>query len=152
MFRGQYEHTMDSKGRVSLPARFREVLTELASSPENADRVILTRTFQKCLVLYPLEQWMNFEEKVRQLPQFDPRVQQLKRVYIAGAVECSLDSHGRVLIPQPMREFAGFERELNWVGQLDTMELWSKSRWESALDDAMQDPKGLAEAMANLGF
>ena len=99
MFRGQYEHTMDSKGRVSLPARFREVLTELASSPENADRVILTRTFQKCLVLYPLEQWMNFEEKVRQLPQFDPRVQQLKRVYIAGAVECSLDSHGRVLIP-----------------------------------------------------
>lgn len=152
MFRGQYEHTMDAKGRVSLPARFREVLSELASTSENAERVVLTRTFQKCLVLYPLEQWMNFEEKVRQLPQFDPRVQQLKRVYIAGAIECSLDSHGRVLVPQSMREFAGFERDLVWIGQLDTMELWSRSRWDSALDEAMQDPKGLAEAMASLGL
>lgn len=152
MFRGQFEHTMDAKGRISLPARFREVLTELSSSPENAERVILTRTFQKCLVLYPLEQWMNFEEKVRQLPQFDPRVQQLKRVYIAGAIECSLDSHGRVLVPQSMREFAGFDRELVWIGQLDTMELWSKGRWDAALDEAMQDPTGLAEAMATLGL
>jgi len=152
MFRGQYEHTMDAKGRVSLPARFREVLSELASTSENAERVVLTRTFQKCLVLYPMEQWMNFEEKVRQLPQFDPRVQQLKRVYIAGAIECSLDSHGRVLVPQSMREFAGFERDLIWIGQLDTMELWSRSRWDSALDEAMQDPKGLAEAMATLGL
>lgn len=152
MFRGQFEHTMDAKGRISLPARFREVLTELSSSPENAERVILTRTFQKCLVLYPLEQWMNFEEKVRQLPQFDPRVQQLKRVYIAGAIECSLDSHGRVLVPQSMREFAGFDRELVWIGQLDTMELWSKDRWDAALDEAMQDPTGLAEAMATLGL
>ncbi len=152
MFRGQFEHTMDAKGRISLPSRFREVLTELSSSPENAERVILTRTFQKCLVLYPLEQWMNFEEKVRQLPQFDPRVQQLKRVYIAGAIECSLDSHGRVLVPQSMREFAGFDRELVWIGQLDTMELWSKGRWDAALDEAMQDPTGLAEAMATLGL
>jgi MraZ protein len=103
-------------------------------------------------VLYPLEQWMNFEEKVRQLPQFDPRVQQLKRVYIAGAIECSLDSHGRVLVPQSMREFAGFDRELVWIGQLDTMELWSKDRWDAALDEAMQDPTGLAEAMATLGL
>lgn len=152
MFRGQYEHTMDGKGRVSLPARFREVLADLDASGEGSDRVILTRTFQKCLVLYPLDKWLNFEEKVRGLPQFDPNVQQLKRVYIAGAVECSLDSHGRLLIPQAMREFAQFERECVWVGQLDTAELWSKRRWDSVVEEALQDPKGLAEAMAELGL
>lgn len=152
MFRGQYEHTMDAKGRVSLPARFREVLTDLDPTGDSGDRVILTRTFQKCLVLYPLDKWLNFEEKIRQLPQFDPRVQQLKRVYIAGAVECSLDSHGRILVPQGMREFADFDREVVWIGQLDTMELWSKGRWDNAIEDAMQDPKGLAESMAELGL
>lgn len=152
MFRGQYEHTMDAKGRISLPARYREVLGDLDATGEAADRVILTRTFQKCLVLYPLDKWLNFEEKVRALPQFDPSVQQLKRVYIAGATECQLDSHGRLLIPQKMREFAQFERECVWVGQLDTVELWSQHRWDAAMDDALQDPKGLAEAMASLGL
>ncbi len=143
---------MDAKGRVSLPARFREVLSDLDATGESANKVILTRTFQKCLVLYPLDKWLNFEEKIRALPQFDPRVQQLKRVYIAGALECSIDSHGRLLVPQPMREFAGLEREATWVGQLDTMELWSTTRWSSAVEEALQDPKGLAEAMADLGL
>jgi len=152
MFRGQYEHTMDGKGRVSLPARFREVLAELDPTGDNADRVILTRTFQKCLVLYPLDKWLNFEEKVRQLPQFDPHVQQLKRVYIAGATECSLDKHGRILVPLPMRQFADFDRDVVWVGQLDTMELWAGDRWKAAVDDALSDPKGLASAMAELGL
>ena len=151
MFRGQYEHTMDAKGRISLPARFREVLAELDPSGDG-DRVILTRTFQKCLVLYPLDQWLSFEQKVRELPQFDPAVQQLKRVYIAGATECSLDKHGRILVPQPMREMAQLERDVVWVGQLDTMELWSGSRWQTAVEDALQDPRGLAQAMSDLGL
>ncbi|MEZ4461157.1 MAG: division/cell wall cluster transcriptional repressor MraZ [bacterium] len=148
MFRGQFEHTMDGKGRCSLPARFRETLGELDPTGTNADRVILTRTFQKCLVLYPMDKWLNFEEKIQKLPQFDPRVQQLKRVYIAGAIECTIDGNGRLLVPQSMREFADLERDVVWVGQLDTMELWSASRWNSAVEDALQDPKGLAEAMA----
>ena len=151
MFRGQYEHTLDAKGRVSLPARFREELEQ--RDPESiGDRIILTRTFQKCLVVYPFDQWADFEQKIRQLPQFDPSVQRLKRVYIAGAVECSLDSHGRILVPQAMRNDVDFERELVWVGQLDTIELWAKDRWRSAVDEALQDPQGLAEAMANLGL
>lgn len=151
MFRGQFEHTLDGKGRCSLPARFRETLSEIDATG-NGDRVILTRTFQKCLVLYPMDKWLNFEEKIRQLPQFDPRVQQLKRVYIAGAIECTIDGNGRLLVPQSMRDFAGLEREVVWVGQLDTMELWSSARWNSAVDEALQDPKGLAEAMASLGL
>lgn len=152
MFRGQYEHTLDGKGRCSLPARFREVLADTDATGTSAERVILTRTFQKCLVLYPLDKWLNFEEKIRQLPQFNPQVQQLKRVYIAGALECTIDGNGRLLVPQSMREFADLERDVVWVGQLDTMELWSASRWNAAVDDALQDPKGLAEAMASLGL
>lgn len=150
MFRGQYDHTLDTKGRVSLPARFREVLSEESLDP--ADRVILTRTFQKCLVVYPFQQWTEFEERIRNLPQFDPAVQRLKRVYIAGAVECSLDKHGRILVPSTMRQYADLLRDVVWVGQLETIELWSQTRWQSAMDEALEDPKGLSQAMADLGL
>ncbi|MFU8805146.1 MAG: division/cell wall cluster transcriptional repressor MraZ [Bradymonadaceae bacterium] len=152
MFRGQYEHTMDGKGRISIPSRYRDVLSEMDLADGGADRIILTRTFQQCLVVYPLDKWLNFEEKIRGLPQFNPHVQQLKRVYIAGAVECSIDSHGRLLVPQAMRDFAGLDRECVWVGQLDTVELWARGRWQGAVDNAMQDPQALAQAMADLGL
>lgn len=152
MFRGQYEHTMDGKGRISIPARYREVLGEMDATGQGAERIILTRTFQQCLVVYPLDKWLNFEEKIRGLPQFNPHVQQLKRVYVAGAVECSIDSHGRLLVPQAMRDFSGLDRECVWVGQLDTVELWARDRWQGAVDEAMQDPQALANAMADLGL
>ena len=152
MFRGQYEHTMDGKGRVSVPARFREVLAELDVTGENADRIILTRTFEQCLVVYPMDQWLNFEEKIRKLPQFNPHVQRLKRVYVAGAVEASIDSHGRLLVPQAMRDFAQLARNCVWVGQLDTIELWAQESWQGAVDAALQDPQELSKAMADLGL
>ncbi len=152
MFRGQYEHTMDGKGRISVPARFREVLAEQDVTGDNADRIILTRTFEECLVAYPMDKWLNFEEKIRELPQFNPNVQRLKRVYIAGAVEASIDSHGRLLVPSGMRDFADLDRNCVWVGQLDTFELWSQKHWEGAVDDALDDPQELSEAMADLGL
>ena len=152
MFRGQYEHTMDGKGRISVPARFREVLAELDVTGENADRIILTRTFEQCLVVYPMDKWLNFEEKIRELPQFNPHVQRLKRVYVAGAVEASIDSHGRLLVPRAMRDYAELDRNCVWVGQLETLELWSQQSWQGAVDKALQDPKELSEAMADLGL
>lgn len=152
MFRGQYEHTMDGKGRISVPARFREVLAEHDESGEQADRIILTRTFEQCLVAYPMDKWLNFEEKIRELPQFNPNVQQLKRVYIAGAVEASIDSHGRLLVPSGMRDYAELDRNCVWVGQLDTFELWSQRHWQGAVDEALEDPQDLNEAMADLGL
>lgn len=152
MFRGQYEHTMDGKGRISVPARFREVLAERDLTGENVDRIILTRTFEQCLVVYPVDKWMAFEEKIRGLPQFNPNVQRLKRVYIAGAVEVSIDSHGRLLVPQSMREFAALERGCVWVGQLDTIELWSQEKWQGAVDEALENPEDLSAAMAELGL
>ncbi|RDV39349.1 division/cell wall cluster transcriptional repressor MraZ [Bradymonadaceae bacterium TMQ3] len=152
MFRGQYEHTMDGKGRISVPARYREVLAANDPTGDHADRLILTRTFEQCLVVYPMDKWLAFEEKVRALPQFNPSVQQLKRVYIAGAVECSIDSHGRLLVPQAMRDFAQLDRECVWVGQLDTVELWSRAKWDGAVEDALEDPQALSAAMSELGL
>lgn len=152
MFRGHYEHVLDAKGRVSLPARFREVLSDLDITDAGADRIILTRTFQKCLVAYPYDKWLRFEEKVRRLPQFDPSVQRLKRVYVAGAIECTLDKQGRLLVPAMMREFADLGERVVWVGQLDTIELWDHAHWQTALDEAMANPKSLAQSMADFGL
>lgn len=152
MFRGQYEHTMDAKGRVSLPARYREVLTEMDVEGRNAGRVILTRNFEKSLELYPLDKWLNFEEKVRGLPQFDPYVQRVLRVFIAGAVECTLDSHGRLLVPKSMREFATLEREVVWVGQLEKVQMWSKPSWDRAVEAALEDTDELRQKVAEFGL
>lgn len=152
MFRGQYEHTMDSKGRVSLPARYREVLAEMDVDGQNADRVILTRNFENSLELYPYDKWLNFEQRVRELPQFDPNVQRIKKVLVAGAVEVSLDSHGRILVPQAMRQFGGLEREVTWVGQLDTVQLWAKNRWDEAVNQALNNPEDLQAAAAEFGL
>lgn len=152
MFRGQYEHTMDTKGRVSLPARFRENLADLDITMHAPERLIITRTFHQCLVIYPYDRWLRFEEKIRQLPQFDPNIVRLKRVYIAGATECTLDRHGRLLVPQAMRESVALTERVIWVGQLDTIELWSVERWQDAMQDALTDPKALASAMAEFGL
>jgi len=152
MFRGQYEHTMDAKGRVSLPARYREVLTEMDVEGRNAGRVILTRNFEKSLELYPLDKWLNFEEKVRSLPQFDPYVQRVLRVFVAGAVECTLDSHGRLLVPKSMRDFASLERDIVWVGQLEKIQMWSKPSWDSAVDAALEDTDELRQKVAEFGL
>ena len=152
VFRGQYQHSIDAKGRVSLPAKFRENLAELDITAQASDRIILTRTFHQCLVAYPYDRWLRFEEKIRQLPQFDPNIIRLKRVYVAGAIECTLDGHGRLLVPQTMRDYAELEGQVMWVGQLDTIELWSSKRWQDAVDDALSDPKALAQAMAQFGL
>ena len=119
---------------------------------QNADRVILTRNFENSLELYPYDKWLNFEQRVRELPQFDPNVQRIKKVLVAGAVEVSLDSHGRILVPQPMRQFAGLEREVTWVGQLDTVQLWAKNRWSEAVDQALDNPEDLQAAAAEFGL
>ena len=152
MFRGQYEHTMDAKGRVSLPARFREVLAEMDVDGRNADRVILTRSFENSLELYPYDKWLNFEQDVQELPRFDRTVKRIKKVLVASAVEVTLDSHGRLLVPQSMRKFADLDRDVVWVGQLDTVELWSRERWEAAVDDALGDPEDLQQAAAEFGL
>ena len=94
MFKGRYETTLDSKGRTSLPARFRHVLAD-----GDHDRIVVTTALDPCLVVYPYSGWCEFEKKIAGLPSFDPNVIQLKRLYVAGASECPVDGHGRILLP-----------------------------------------------------
>lgn len=151
-FRGHYEHTMDSKGRISFPARYRKVLEARDPTGENADRVILTHALDGNLDVYSLEKWREFEEKLQDLPAFKSEVKSVKRMYIGSAQECSLDSNGRLLIPKSMREYAGLEREVVWVGQIDKVELWPRSEWESVTTDAQSDPEAVQEALTDLGL
>jgi MraZ protein len=125
LFRGHYEHSIDAKGRTSLPARFRHALAvgdmRLVVAPALAD---------PCLDIYPMAAWEQFEERVAQLPKWDRDTVLLRRRYVSAAVECELDRHGRVLVPAPLRDHAGLDKDVLWAGVGTTMELWSRARWD----------------------
>lgn len=175
MFRGIYEHTLDSKGRVAVPRRFRDGLLQRgaeAAAQRGGDRegnsegwegqeVMLTRGLHRCLVLYPMDRWAAFEARLTARSQFDLHVIRAKRIFVAGALECSFDAQGRILIPPLMREYAGLDLKQNvvWVGQLDTIELWDAQAWNEAYQAALVSPDTaltfddrFAEALAQLGL
>lgn len=154
MFRGLYEHTLDAKGRLSLPAHFREVLTQRADAeiPEDGERLIITTGIDRCLVAYPAAEWRAFEAKLAGLSQFDPAVVQLKRIYVAGATECPIDKHGRLVIPPLLREYAELRQDTVWAGMVTTIEIWAKERWNDQVAVSRQDPKAIARALTELGL
>lgn len=167
MFRGLHEHTMDAKGRTSFPSRFRDVLraqqspaAAQAEPPSSAageadaseERLIITTGIDRCLVAYPPAEWEAFEQRLAGLSQFDPAVVQLRRIYVAGAHECSLDKHGRLLIPPMLREYAQLERDVVWAGMVTTIEVWAKGLWMEQMAASRQDRQGIAKALTELGL
>jgi MraZ protein len=130
MFRGRYEHTIDPKGRLALPSSFKRELEKLGEEP----LVVTTHISSPCLVAYPLAEWQRFEERLAKLPQFEPSVMTLRRLYVGGAMECGIDKQGRVLIPQVLREYARLERDAYWVGAMRTLEIWSKPAWHEVVE------------------
>lgn len=148
MFRGCYEHTVDAKGRTSLPRKFRE---ELMSSFSD-DRLVVARSLESCLMAYPVREWEAFEQRVAAKGQFNRAVIQLKRAVIASAVECKVDSHGRILLPPGLREYAGITRDVVWAGMTQNIEIWAKDRWDDAERLARDDPDALSESLAELGL
>lgn len=150
MFRGQYAHAIDEKGRTSVPSRFREVLAGQGES-----RVVITTGVDPCLVAYPMKEWLAFEERLSQLPRFDPSVAMIRRLYVSGAVELELDKVGRLLIPQTLRETAGLEREALWAGMGKHLELWSKNRFDALRAQVLADEatrRDLAQRLGDLGL
>ena len=128
MFLGRHEHTMDSKGRVSVPARFRERIEE-----EYRNQLILTNE-ERCLVLYPQDEWKNLMEKLATLPQMKLDVKSFQRFFVSGACECSIDRQGRILIPPILRDYAGLRKDLIFVGIQSKIEIWDKERWNEELE------------------
>lgn len=150
LFRGRYEHTVDGKGRTSLPARFREVLSGLGES-----RLVITTSLDPCLVAYSLREWEAFEERLSRLPSFDESVTALKRMYVSGAIECDLDKLGRLQLTADLREHAGLTKDVVWAGMGKNIELWDKARFD-AMKQAVRDDevtrKEMAKRLAELGL
>src|SRR6185503_4547956 len=112
MLRGRFEHTLDSKGRMSIPSRFRDVLQKRYSPT-----LVLTN-FDRCIVAYPLEEWESLERRVAGLPQLKKEVKAFQRYFIGGAIECPIDNQGRILLPPHLRDFADIKKDIVMLGQL----------------------------------
>lgn len=150
MFRGRYEHAIDGKGRTSLPSRFREVL-----AAQGDERLVITTGLDACLVAYPWVEWLAFEDRLSRLPQFDPQVAMLRRIYVSGAIELEPDKHGRILIPSSLRDHAHLDREALWAGMGRHVELWSKARFEEMRSSALDDNEArlaMARRLSELGL
>jgi MraZ protein len=146
VFRGQYAHAIDDKGRTSVPSRFRDILAAQGES-----RIVLTAGVDPCLVAYPMKEWMAFEERLSQLPRFDPSVAMIRRLYVSGAVEIELDKVGRLLIPTTLRATAGLEREALWAGMGKHLELWSRERFDQLRTQVLGDAVQMREIAQRLG-
>ncbi|MEZ4280093.1 MAG: division/cell wall cluster transcriptional repressor MraZ [Myxococcota bacterium] len=124
MFRGRYDHTIDGKGRLSIPRVFRG---GLEGGGENPPMLVIQKDH---IALFPAEEWASAERRLRALPEFDPDAQRLRRFFSAGSQPCPVDPQGRILVPGFMREHAGLESKVVLAGVLDRVEIWSPARFE----------------------
>nr|VFK59128.1 MAG: MraZ protein [Candidatus Kentron sp. UNK]VFK69029.1 MAG: MraZ protein [Candidatus Kentron sp. UNK] len=125
MFRGEYSLTLDTKGRLAVPSRYRERIFEHC----NGKLVITISLTETCLVVYPFPDWQKIEDDLRALPALDRKAQAISHLLIGHATECDLDGHGRVLVPQSLREFANLDKQVKIVGQVMKFELWNDGAW-----------------------
>lgn len=126
MFRGVNGINIDAKGRIVMPTRYRERLQE-----ESSGRVVMTiDTEERCLLLYPMPAWEIIEDKLAALPSFNPSARRIQRLLIGHATEAELDSHGRILLPPLLREYAGLNKKIMLVGQGKKFELWDEDYWQ----------------------
>ena len=141
MFMGEYNHTIDAKGRMIVPSKFRELL---------GNEFVVTKGLDGCLFVYPNEEWHNIEEKFRTVPLTTKDARKFSRFFFAGAATCELDKQGRILLPAALREFAGLEKDVVLVGVGSRVEIWSKERYLENND--FDDMDEIAEHMAELGI
>lgn len=142
MLIGEYSHNIDAKGRLILPSKFR---TELG------DRFIVTKGFDGCLYGYSETEWKAIEEKIKTLPLVTGKdARNFTRFFFSSAIECEIDTQGRILILQTLRDFAGLQKEVVIIGVSSRIEIWSKEKWQEY--NAMQDSDDIAEKMSLLGI
>lgn len=145
MFRGRSKHTLDEKGRLAIPARFREVLKK-----KNEHCLVLTNHFN-CLWAFASEDWRIIEDSAANLSLFDRAVNTYRRYFISGAQECPL-KQGRITIPPDLREIAGLKKDLVLVGELKLFEIWEKERWEEEFERAKSSFPEVSQSLSELGI
>ena len=124
MFMGEYSHTIDAKGRIIVPVKFRESL---------GDNFVVTKGLDNCLFVYTKEDWQKFEEKLRTLPLTNKDARKFTRFFLAGAAEMEVDKQGRILIPSVLREFASLEKDVVFVGVGSRIEIWNRAGWDESI-------------------
>lgn len=141
MFMSEYSHTVDAKGRLIIPSKFREALGE---------EFVVSKGMDGCLFVYANNDWNAFEQKLTSLPLINKEARQFARFFLAGAATVELDKQGRILLPAALREFAGLDKDVVLVGVGSRIEIWSKEKWEDMNADADMDD--IASAMEGLGL
>lgn len=143
MFLGEYQHSLDSKGRITVPAKFREQLGE---------KFVATKGLDNCIFLYPMDEWRIIEEKLRSLPFTRADVRSFARFFFSGASELEIDRQGRTLIPMNLRDYASIDKELIIIGVGSRIEIWSGDKWGQYTRDAESSYEEIAESLVDLGI
>lgn len=151
MFRGANKITLDAKGRLAMPTRYRARIEERCDN-----RVVVTVDRDYCLLIYPLPEWEEIERRLARLPTLNRQARRLQRLMIGHATELELDGHGRILLSKELREFAALDRQVMLIGQGNKFELWDEARWSERRDqwltEESADAGGLAAELETLSF
>lgn len=140
MFMGEFQHNVDDKGRVIIPAKFREDL---------GDTFIITRGLDKSLFVYPLDEWKLIEQKLKSLPFTRSDARKFTRFFFSGAIECEVDKQGRVIIPNNLRTYADLIKECVFIGVSNRVEIWSKGIWDSYYLESEESFNDIAEKIVD---
>ena len=143
MLLGEYEHSIDTKGRIAMPAKLREGL---------GARFIITKGLDGCLFVYSLDEWQRVEQKLASLPMSRKTARDFTRFLFGGACEAECDKQGRVLLPANLRRYAALEREAVIVGVGSRAEIWDAAKWQQYNEESAEDVSELAEQLADLGI
>ncbi len=141
MFMSEYNHTVDTKGRLIVPSKFREQL---------GDEFVVTKGMDGCLFVYANDDWSAFQQKLTSLPLINKEARKFARFFLAGAAQVEVDKQGRILLPANLRQFAGLEKDVVLVGVGSRIEIWSRENWENM--DADSDMDDIAATMESLGL
>ncbi len=143
MFIGEFEHNIDDKGRLIMPAKFREELGK---------EFVVTKGLDGCLFVYSLEEWSRIESKMQETPMTSKESRKFMRFFFAGAANLEVDRQGRILLPLNLREHAGLKKEVVFAGVSTRIEIWSKDKWEDSSAYSEDEMDEIAEDMAELGI
>ncbi|HHI94701.1 MAG TPA: transcriptional regulator MraZ [Gammaproteobacteria bacterium] len=146
MFRGVNALNLDAKGRVAIPTRYRQRLSDMC----DGQMVITIDNSDRCLLVYPLQEWEVVERKLQKLPSFNRQARRLQRMLIGHATEVEMDGTGRLLVPPPLREFAGLEKRTVLIGQSNKFELWSEELWTESRSEWMAAGDDLGDLPAEM--
>jgi MraZ protein len=136
MFMGEYQHNLDVKGRIIVPAKFRDGLGE---------KFVLTRGLDQCLFVYPLDEWKILEDKLKQLPLTKKDARKFTRFFLSGASECEIDKQGRISIPQSLRTYANLTKECTIIGVSNRLEIWDDAVWQQYVSESEDSFAEIAE-------